>query len=212
MDILLEGVGKRYQNQVIFAGIDLDLKAGDRLVVLGGNGSGKSTFLRILAGSLALSGGRIQYQGFPDPKNDFSFARSISFAGPYQELPEEFSLMELLDFSLKFKNLLPEIHRSDFLELAGLSHAGSKQIRHYSSGMKQRARIALAVLMDAEVVILDEPTSNLDPDGKRWYADLMDRWMGNRTVVVGSNFLDEEFPFPHHTLELKDHKPQRTKD
>ena len=111
----------------------------------------------------------------------------VSYAAPYIELIEEFTLGEALDFHQKFKPLLPGIRTADVIDLLAFPKAKDKQVRHFSSGMKQRLKLALAICSASSLLLLDEPTTNLDAQGVDWYLALTERFIGSRTVVVASN-------------------------
>ncbi len=187
MQIKLEQVSKRYRYDWIFKGIDYQLVAGSRLAVTGPNGSGKSTLMKVLSGHLSPSKGKVEFivEGKKIVPDDVY--RHISYAAPYIELIEEFTLSEAIDFHQKFKPLLPGLRSSDVLDLLAFPKSSDKQVRHFSYGMKQRLKLALAACSATSLLLLDEPTTNLDAQGVDWYLALMERFLGSRTVVVASN-------------------------
>lgn len=188
MTISLENVGKRYNYDWIFRGLDYTFESGRRYAILGPNGSGKSTLLQILAGSLHHSEGHLSYR---DTAGQLLTAdgifRRLSLSAPYLELVEEFSLLELLRFQRRFKPLLGGLQPEEIIGLVGLETSPDKPIRQYSSGMKQRAKLAQAIFSDSSLLLLDEPCTNLDEAGVALYQELVDRYATGRLLVVSSN-------------------------
>src|SRR5258705_13055226 len=115
----------------------------------------------MMAGVITQSSGSGEYSNGSMKIEEENFFRQLSFTAPYVELIEEFTAEEMISFQKEFKPLLTEISQQDVLNIARLEHDPSKQIRNFSSGMKQRLKVSLAVLADVPVVLLDEPTTNL---------------------------------------------------
>ena len=131
--------------------------------------------------------------------------RHISMSAPYLELVEELTMPELLQFQQQFKPFLKDISADDVISISRLGNGLSKHVRHFSSGMKQRLKVALAVLADVPVVLLDEPTTNLDEQGVAWYLDLIKNYGGNRLIIVCSNTA-REYSFCSTTIDVLDFK------
>lgn len=205
MQIVVKDVGKRFERQWVFRGLSFSISSGSRLAILGANGSGKSTLLKILAGWLNPTEGSVTYivdnKPLADPGEVFSH---LTLAAPYLELIEEFTLAEMIDFHFRFKKPLPGLSLTDILQESGLKDKSQRQIRHFSSGMKQRVKLVLALLSDTPLVLLDEPCSNLDLEATRWYRRLIDKYTAGRTVVVCSNHADEEYDFCDEIVRLDD--------
>jgi ABC-2 type transport system ATP-binding protein len=187
MEVKLESVSKRYRFDWIFKNIDYQLVAGGRYAVIGPNGSGKSTLMKVLSGHLSPTKGKVEFIAEGKKIAPDDVYRHISYAAPYIELIEEFSLVEAIDFHQKFKPLLPGLSTVDVLDLLAFPKAKDKQVRHFSSGMKQRLKLALATCSASSLLLLDEPTTNLDAQGVEWYLALTERFIGQRSVVVASN-------------------------
>jgi len=206
MEISVQHLGKRYNRQWIFRGFTYHFEAGKSYALTGPNGSGKSTLLQVLAGSTDKSEGQLAWlRGNKAVEPDESFA-FMAMAAPYLELIEELTLAEFLEFHFSFKKLLPgwELQRiADYVGLAGAYH---KQIRHFSSGMKQRAKLAQAFFSDVPVLLLDEPTANLDVQGAALYRQMAHELAGNRLMLIASND-ENEFAFCHHRISILDFKP-----
>jgi ABC-type multidrug transport system ATPase subunit len=186
MKIILSDAGKRFNREWIFRHFDYQFFSSHAYAITGPNGSGKSTLLQFLAGALMPSEGKIVYY----KKNDeptAEFYSLLSIAAPYLETIEEMTANEFFQFHLKFKPLMSGISVSQILERVGLHEAANKQIRYYSSGMKQRVKLAQAFFSDTPVLLLDEPTTNLDSPGIALYHELIRDYCNERLVIVSSN-------------------------
>lgn len=205
MQISLENLGRRFNKEWIFRKVDYTFNIGQKYAILGPNGSGKSTFLNVLLGNLTPSEGEITYLNEREvlPEEIFN---SISLAAPYLDLIEEFTLQETIAFHFQFKRYQKGLNASAVLDLLALSKAEDKPLKYFSSGMKQRTKLALAFCADTPILALDEPTSNLDTQGTEWYLQLVEQFTKERLVLVGSNQL-HEYEFCQHQLNIFDYKP-----
>ena len=190
--ILLSDIGKRYRLEWIFRGITHTLRSGERYALLGPNGSGKSTLLKVLSGHLSPSKGTILFQQTSPGQSPVTLApeivyQSISYAAPYIELIEEFTLEEAMRFHAGLKPLLPDMTLARLYDILSLPRARTKEIRFFSSGMKQRVKLALAICSDTPILLLDEPATNLDVQGVEWYKNLIGEFAADRLVVIASN-------------------------
>jgi ABC-type multidrug transport system ATPase subunit len=215
MKISLINAGKRFNRDWIFRNINQEFISGTAYAITGPNGSGKSTLLQVIGGAIIMSEGKAQYEvGNRQPATgnkptqeievDKAF-QYISIAAPYLELIEEMTLLEMLEFHAQFKPLLPHITIPDIISIIGLKEAGNKQIRFYSSGMKQRVKLAQAVFSDVPCVLLDEPCTNLDAVGIELYHQLIRYYGNNRLIVVSSND-PQEYSFCKERISITDYK------
>lgn len=187
MKIHLQNTGKRYRFDWIFRGLDYTFQTGGRYAVLGPNGSGKSTLLKVLSGHLTPSKGAVLFEQEGKKIEPDAVYRLIAYAAPYIELIEEFTLEEAIKFHAGLKPFLPGFTPSKLYELLALPRARAKEIRFFSSGMKQRVKLALAVCSATPVLLLDEPATNLDRQGIEWYKNLVSEFAADRIVVIASN-------------------------
>jgi ABC-type multidrug transport system ATPase subunit len=185
--IQLDNAGKRYRFEWIFKGLTYSFEPGNRYALLGPNGSGKSTLLKVLSGHLTPSKGKITFQNQGKAIDPGVVYRNVSYAAPYIELIEEFTMEEAVIFHSTLKPLLPDITPEQVFDLLALPRARTKEIRFFSSGMKQRLKLALAICSDTPILLLDEPATNLDTQGIEWYKNLVTRFAGNRLVIIASN-------------------------
>ena len=202
----LDRLGKRFRYEWIYKDLSTTIGAGERIALLGPNGSGKSTLMKTLSGQLSPSKGKLRHtvNGADIPID--GIYRHLSYAAPYIELIEEFTLREAIDFHRKFKPLINDLDTAAVIELLGFERSRNKEIRNFSSGMKQRLKLALACCTASELLLLDEPTTNLDEQGVRWYRDLIERFGGFRTIIVASN-VAVDYAFCDRRLSILDYKP-----
>lgn len=206
MKINLEAVGKKFNYEWIFRGINLEISPENTLAITGSNGSGKSTLLQIISGHMMSSEGKLTYQSNNHTITEEEIYKHISIAAPYLELIEEFTIPELVSFHLQFKQFSGNIGIKEFLDITGLVASRNKPIRYFSSGMKQRVKLALAILSKTEILLLDEPTSNLDSKAVEWYQELINDFGKERTIVVCSNLLKQEYAFCTNVISINDYK------
>ena len=205
MNITLQNIGRRFNRDWIFRGIDYTFNSGMSYAILGPNGSGKSTLLQVLNASLSPSAGTISYtfQGKAIAADEvFNY---LSLAAPYLELIEEFTLNEMVDFHFKFKKYGNGLNKKELISLLNLSKSENKLIRYFSSGMKQRLKLILAFCADTPILMLDEPTSNLDTQGVDWYLSLVEQFAQNRLTIICSN-QEQEYGFCNEQLSIADYK------
>jgi ABC-type multidrug transport system ATPase subunit len=205
VNISLQNIGRRFNRDWIFRGINYNFTGGQSYAILGPNGSGKSTLLQILNGSLSPSAGDISFLNNGEKIEIEKVFNYLSLAAPYLELIEEFSLEEVIDFHFKFKPYKAGINKERIIELLSLPGNKTKLIRYFSSGMKQRLKLALAFCSDTPMLMLDEPTSNLDAQGIDWYLSLVEQYAKDRLTIVCSN-QEHEYDFCNHKLSISDYK------
>ncbi|MES2810562.1 MAG: ABC transporter ATP-binding protein [Bacteroidota bacterium] len=205
MQIHLQNIGRRFNRDWIFKGVDYTFEKGQSYAILGSNGSGKSTLLSVLNGSLGPSTGTIKYFSGDKEVDVEQIFQQLSLAAPYLELIEEFSLSEMIDFHFKFKKFKPGIDKEALIALLNLPGSANKLIRYFSSGMKQRLKLALAFCADTSILMLDEPTSNLDQQGVAWYLNLVQQFAADRLTIICSN-QEHEYSFCTHHLNITDYK------
>ncbi len=205
MKIILENIGRRFNREWIFRNVNHTFESGKSYAILGANGSGKSTLLQVISGSLTSSEGSVNYFQNNKLLEIESVYPDLSLAAPYLELIEEFSLSEHIDFHFQFKNYRPGYNKKTLISLLNLQHSEHKALKNFSSGMKQRVKLALAFCSDTQVLLLDEPTSNLDQQGVDWYLSLIEQFSTDRLVVVCSN-QEHEYAFCDEWLRVEDFK------
>lgn len=187
MKIEATELGKQFQNEWIFKDLDFLFSSNRVYAITGPNGSGKSTLLQVLSGFLPQTKGEITFKNTSGNILADDFYRFITVATPYTELIEEFSAIELLNFHFKFKKLREGQDLESFLPKVNLPNVRDKLIKNFSSGMKQRLKLGLAFYSDSPIILLDEPTSNLDKEGINWYQKILSEEKDDRIVIISSN-------------------------
>ena len=205
MKIRLTNVGKRFNREWIFRNLDFEFHSQRSFAITGPNGSGKSTLLQIIAGATTFNEGEIEYFFFDKKIEEEKVYASISIAAPYLELVEEMTLAEFLQFHSGLKSWLPGIDSKKIISILNLEEAAQKQVRYFSSGMKQRVKLAQAIFSDVPVVLLDEPCTNLDEDGIDLYRDLVNNYCADRLLIVSSNDV-QEYDFCDERIDIRDYK------
>lgn len=205
MEIILDKISRRFNREWIFKNIDYTFKSGESYAILGLNGSGKSTLLQILSGSLSPSTGTIVYSKNGNKLEVEQVFQELSIAAPYLELIEEFSLTETIAFHFNFKKRLNNISNEKIIDILNMYSSRNKEIKYFSSGMKQRVKLALSFFSDTSILLLDEPTSNLDEQGINWYHQLVKEYHAQRMIIVCSNQA-VEYNFCTHHLPITNYK------
>jgi ABC-2 type transport system ATP-binding protein len=226
MRITLIDAGKRFNRDWIFRHLHYQFHTGQSYAITGPNGSGKSTLLQAIAGAIDLSEGRAGFQlprtapadgrlqgvGIVSqpadpwlPVQADQVYKYLSISAPYLELIEEMTLIEFLQFHQAFKPLLPGHPIPEIISRLGLGSAARKQIRYYSSGMKQRVKLAQSIFTDTPIILLDEPCTNLDTEGVALYRELIAEYGRGRLVIVSSNDR-QEYDFCGEVINIMDYK------
>lgn len=205
MTISLSDAGKRFNREWIFRHFTYQFDTATSYAIVGPNGSGKSTLLQALSGSMMLNEGAIEYAVPGTQLSTDNIYKEVSLCAPYLELIEEMTVKEFLSFHEGFKPFLKGVTIDSIIKYVGLEKATDKQIRYYSSGMKQRAKLAQCIFSDTPIVLLDEPCTNLDADGISLYQQLINEYCKNRLIVVSSNDI-VEYSFCEKRVEILNYK------
>jgi len=208
LKITLTSAGKRFNREWIFRSLNYEFHSGSKYAITGPNGSGKSTLLQVLSGSLALNEGSCEWQFQNEGIQQDHVHVYISIAAPYFELIEEMTAKEFLTFHSNFKKYINNFSVENILEEAGILNALNKQIRFFSSGMKQRLKLAQAIFSDVPVILLDEPCTNLDSSGIDIYYSWIAKYCTNRLLIISSNDKNE-YRFCDEEINLQNYKPAK---
>lgn len=205
MKIVLSDAGKRFNRDWIFRHFNYQFEKGRAYAITGPNGSGKSTLLQVLSGSMHFNEGTCEWMTENKAVAGEDVYRHVSICAPYLEVVEEMTLKEFLDFHQGFKPFLPGLSTQRVIAVLGLEKSAGKQIRYYSSGMKQRVKLAQCVFSDSAIVLLDEPCTNLDSTGIELYQHLIAEYCKDRLVIVSSNDA-VEYGFCNEVININDYK------
>jgi ABC-type multidrug transport system ATPase subunit len=229
MKVSLTDAGKRFNRDWIFRHLSYNFEEGNSYAIVGPNGSGKSTLLQVLSGSMQVNEGKVEW-AMGNKQSDYAKATTdksaivnkklasgngqvstdeifnhVAICAPYLEVVEEMTVKELLEFHHRFKPFLSSVTIDSIISIVGLKNAVHKQIRYYSSGMKQRVKLAQAIFSDVPILLLDEPCTNFDLTGIELYHQLINEYCKNRLVIVSSN--DEvEYRFCRERINISDYK------
>ncbi len=205
MKISLNNLGKRYNREWIFRNLTFQFDINKRYAITGPNGSGKSTLLQIIGGSTIHNEGEISYVESNISIEPEKIFKRISFAAPYLEVVEEMTLTEFFSFHQKMKGWISSVSTKEIIGILGLQKSSHKQIRYFSSGMKQRVKLAQAIFSDVPAVLLDEPLTNLDDEGILLYHSLIKNYCDNRLIIVSSNDKNE-YSFCEEKIDMLNYK------
>lgn len=201
MKISLSDTGKRYNREWIFRHFSFEFTAGKAYAITGNNGSGKSTLLQVIGSAMLPSEGKIEYTLGSETIPAEKIYQHLSIAAPYLELPEEMTLTEFLTFHASFKPLRYDISQKEIILMMGLEASRNKQLRYFSSGMKQRVKLAQAIFSDTPLLLLDEPCSNLDEAGMALYHSLITNYCKEKLIIVSSNE-KQEYAFCEQEIRM----------
>lgn len=185
-------IRKSFGRLLVFDSINFELINGSSLAIAGKNGSGKSTLVKIIAGLLSPSSGEVIYQVDGREIDKLDWFKFVGFVAPYLQLYDEFTGYENLEILAKIRGLKSyEAKIKNVLERVNLYSRRDDLVRGYSSGMKQRLKYACALLHDPIVLILDEPTSNLDSEGVEMVWAIAEEQKKNGILIVATNEPEE---------------------
>ena len=205
MKIITENLGKKFRNEWIFRNLNYEFQSGESYTFIGANGSGKSTLMQVLSGFMPHSEGLINYQCSQKSLTIDDYYKHLVIAAPYLELIEDFTLTEIIEFHVKFKPFKNNLPTNEFIDFIELPKAQNKEVKFFSSGMKQRVKLGLAFWSDCEILMLDEPTSNLDAEATSWYLRNVQEHSKNRLLFICSN-QPSEYEFCKNILNIQDYK------
>ena len=207
MHIELQHIGKRYQKEWIFRGVDARWNEGDCTAILGGNGSGKSTLTQIISGFLSSSEGELSWNINGKKIARDQVFKHVSMCTPVVQLWDDFTLRENVEFFLRFKSLRNGMNASEFMQCIELEKQEHRALKHFSSGMRQRVKLGLAIVAESSLLLLDEPCSHLDDRAVQWFQALLKTHAQGRTIFVASNKDERETFMCNGSLDVASLKP-----
>ena len=195
--IKLENIGKRFYGRWLFRESQMCWKSGDSAALIGTNGCGKSTLLRVIAGQLAATEGRVHYTHQEKKIAVEQIYQHLSWSSPAMSLYSDLTLEEHLKLHFQFKKCILA-DKAEIMAILRLENEADKKLRFYSSGMLQRVKVGLALFSESKMLLLDEPTSNMDEDNALYMMQLIHQYQENRVLIIASN-LEREY----HSLKEK---------
>ena len=188
MEIFCNKVSKNFGSKSIIKNFNKTFKKKS-YAILGKNGSGKSTLLKLIANLILPSSGKIEFIIRNKILNNEEKISSIFFTAPYQELISELSVKELISFHYKFRRKIKD--EKKLISEFGLENFINSKIENLSSGTEQKLKLLLAFNTVSEYLILDEPCTNLDEDGKKLYKKMYKNFSKNRGIIIATNDKDD---------------------
>jgi len=188
MKLELKNIGKDFGSKKIFRGIHAALASGQSLAITGPNGSGKTTLVKIICGLIRPSSGTLTFTSEEKILEREEVFRHIGLVGPYLELYEELSALENMEFFGQMRRV-PDLSAriSELMKLLNLSGREDDLVKTYSSGMRQRLKYVFALLSEPQILILDEPTSNLDRNGIDAVYTIMENQKRDKMLIIATN-------------------------
>jgi ABC-type multidrug transport system ATPase subunit len=200
------GLSKRFNREWIFKNLNFEFQGANTFAITGPNGSGKSTLLQVLWGQVSQTSGVLQYQHANEKIPVEEISQHIAIAAPYMDLIDEFTLVEQLTFHFQLKKIRNQLTIDQLLDILYMKNAQDKYIGNFSSGMKQRVKLALAFYTQADVIFLDEPGTNLDKQAFEWYKNELAKLPSSCLIFIASNN-PEEYPSRSQIMDVTDYKP-----
>ena len=189
--VTLTGVTKSYGTLTAVAGVDLTLRAGERIALVGHNGAGKSTLIKLMLGLVRPTAGRVRLLDENPARGACAAKFSVGYLPENLVLPQAMTGAELMNFYARLKRR-PVVDNAAILERVGIADAAARRTYTYSKGMRQRIGLAQALIGKPRVLLLDEPTSGLDPALRhRFYEIMRELAAGGATVLISSHALTE---------------------
>ncbi len=193
--IKFKNITKKYGNYLALDDVSFSIKKGKVTALLGPNGAGKTTSMKILTGFLESSSGIVEIDGkVLTAKNKSEIQKKIGYLPENAPLYPELNVWEHLDFSAKIHGIPPEKRQkaiSKVSNLCGISEKLYFDISELSKGYKQRVGLAQAIIHDPEILILDEPTTGLDPNQILEIRDLILSWRSKKTILLSTHIMQE---------------------
>ena len=180
MEITLNNVSKSFGSNKVIDKFSFSFNKGT-YAILGKNGSGKSTLLKIIGNLISPSSGKVIY----DIKKNYDVTKTIFFCAPYQELISELTVKEFLKFHFKFRNTTNNYN--NILKEFKLDSYVNHQLENLSSGSIQKLKLVISFFSDSEFIILDEPTTNLDHEGKKTYLKVLKELYSKKVIIIATN-------------------------
>lgn len=195
MDVVAENLSKKFSTTWLFQHVTITFRSGHTYAITGTNGSGKTTLLKIIAGYMAPSSGNVFFHENEKTIPAEQHYQKVSMAAPYLDLVEDFSLREMMRFHFTFTYPgFTTVQQAKLIDTIGLTHSIDKPVKLFSSGMKQKLKLALAIANPKPLLLLDEPTTNLDAANKEWYREFLLQHAPDKTIIICSN-QPEEYDF-----------------
>lgn len=191
--IQIKDVKKSYKDVEVLKGVDLEVEQGETFALLGSNGAGKTTMIKIMATLLKADTGSVVINGFDIEKNSGGIRSSISLTGQFAAIDEILTGRENLQMIAKLRHLKnPNSIADELINRFGMSEAADRRVSTYSGGMKRRIDIAMSLVGNPKIIFLDEPTTGLDPEARlEVWKIVRELTNSGTTVFLTTQYLEE---------------------
>lgn len=191
MSVRVRQLTKQYDSQIAVNQINFELKRGEITGFLGPNGAGKSTTMKMITGSLVPTSGEIEINGVNILKNPISAQKNIGYLPEHNPLYLEMYVREYLRFMADLYGNISKNRIEEIIEITGLTPESNKKIEQLSKGYRQRVGLASALIHNPEILILDEPTTGLDPNQLVEIRNIIRELGKNKIVLLSSHIMQE---------------------
>ncbi len=200
--IKARGLSQQFNHRKIFEDISFEISSGESIAIVGPNGSGKTTLIRIISQLLRPRVGEIRYFENSSEKKAHELYSAVGLVGPYLQLYNHLTAMENYSFFCRIRGMPFDQRRfKDLMDKLGLSGRELDELRNYSSGMQQRMKYVCALLHQPEILLLDEPTSNLDEAGSQIAFRIIEEQKKDGILILATN-KNEEVKFGDSQINL----------
>jgi heme exporter protein A len=198
-----ENIKKTFNRRIVFDKVNFEISSKDGLGIIGKNGSGKTTLIKVIAGLFEPSAGKIKYYLKEKQVASDEIFKHIGYVAPYLNLYDEFTALENLIIFDKIRNLKnpPELYKK-ILEKVNLLERKDDYLRTFSSGMKQRLKFAFAIIGNPDILILDEPSTNLDPEGIKMMNIIIQEYRFDEKMVIIATNDAEDLTYCNYLIDL----------
>ena len=187
MHISLHNIAKKYENNVIFKKLSYEFNSPGIYYILGENGSGKSTLVKIIAGIESPIRGKVTYSQNSTKIPAEHIYKYLGLSAPYIDPPQHLYLKEIVALHRKNKSFIDGLSDAEVIDIINIKNSDETIYQKLSSGQKQKIRLCLSVLSDTTILIIDEPTANLDIDNATWARELIKKYSEDRIVIWSTN-------------------------
>ena len=191
--IEIKGLRKSFKDNEVLKGVDLEIRQGEIFALLGSNGAGKTTIIKILSSLLSKDKGQVSVAGFDVTKHPEDVRKAISLTGQFAAVDEILTGKENLELIAKLRDVKnPEKVANDLLKQFGLTNAANRRAGTYSGGMTRRLDIAMSLVGTPSIIFLDEPTTGLDPEARlEVWKTVKELAKGGTTILLTTQYLEE---------------------
>ena len=190
--IKAQGLTQHFNQRKVFENVSFEIGSGESMAIVGPNGSGKTTLIRIISQLLRPRAGEVIFMENKSTKKSHELYSALGLVGPYLQLYNHLTAQENYSFFCKIRGIQFDIRSfKKLMEKLGLAGRETDELRDYSSGMLQRMKYVCALLHQPEILLLDEPTSNMDKEGSQIVYGIMEEQKKDKILILATNKNEE---------------------